>query len=174
MCGNGNIMGLSYPAWRHSWTVCGHSWTAYGWSWRSDQYNHSKLIGVTLTFWHISRYAYAYMCIYVYLLIIWVYLWVEGNSTLLIMLMRKSRSYKCGKWEWEFKKYLRGIHKKGIEYDPFINWYRFVIIISFIYQFIWTNEIVYCRNIGLSYEVNDTGLSPFRYQSMPIEAITPI
>ena len=64
--------------------------------------------------------------------------------------------------------------KKGIEYDPFIDWYWSVIIISFIYQFIWTNKIVYCRNIGLSYEVNDTRLSPFRYQSMPIEAITPI
>ena len=64
--------------------------------------------------------------------------------------------------------------KKGIEYDPFINWYWSVIIFSFIYQFIWTNENVYCWNIGLSYEVNDTRLSPFRYQSMPIEAITPI
>ena len=48
------------------------------------------------------------------------------------------------------------------------------MIISFIYQFIWTKEIVYCRNIGLSYEVNDSKLSPFRNQSMPIEAITPI
>ena len=35
-------------------------------------------------------------------------------------------------------------------------------------------KIVYCRNIGLNYDVNDTRLSPFRYQSMPIEAITPI
>ena len=43
VCGIGNIMGLSYPAWGHLWTACGHSWTAYGWSWRSDQYNHSKL-----------------------------------------------------------------------------------------------------------------------------------
>ena len=63
---------------------------------------------------------------------------------------------------------------KGIEYDPFINSYWSVEIISLIYQFIWTNKIVYCRNIGLSYEVNDSRLSPFRYQSMPIEAITPI
>ena len=37
-----------------------------------------------------------------------------------------------------------------------------------------TNKIVYCRNIGLSYKVNDTRLSPFRYHSMPIEAIAPI
>ena len=65
------------------------------------------------------------------------------------------------------------LKKKGIEYDPFIDWYWSVIIISFIYHFIWTNKIVYCRNIGLSYEFNDTRLSPFRYQSMPIEAITP-
>ena len=64
--------------------------------------------------------------------------------------------------------------KKGIEYDPFIDWYWSVIIISYIYQFIWTNKIVYCRNIGLSYEVNDTKLSPLRYQSMPTEVITPI
>ena len=64
--------------------------------------------------------------------------------------------------------------KKGIEYDPFIDWYWSVIIILWIYQFIWTDKIVYCRNIGLSYEVNDTKLSPFRYQSMPIEAITSI
>ena len=35
------------------------------------------------------------------------------------------------------------------------------MIISFIYQFIWTNKIVYCRNIGLSCEVDDTRLSPF-------------
>ena len=66
------------------------------------------------------------------------------------------------------------LKKKGFEYDPFIDWYWSVIIISFIYQIVWTNRIVYCRNIGLSYEVNDTRLSPFRYQSMPIEAITPI
>ena len=64
--------------------------------------------------------------------------------------------------------------RKGVEYDPFIDWYWSVIIISIIYQFIWTNKIVYCRNIGWSYGVNDTRLSPFRYQSMPIEAITPI
>ena len=64
--------------------------------------------------------------------------------------------------------------KKGIEYDAFIDWYWSFIIISFIYQFIWTNKIVYCRNIGLSYEVNDTRVSPFCYQSMPIGAITPI
>ena len=52
--------------------------------------------------------------------------------------------------------------------------YWSVVIIPFIYQFIWTNKIVYCQNIGLSYEVNDTRPSPFRYLSMPIEAITPI
>ena len=99
----------------------------------------SCLIGVTFTFSYISRYAYIYLCIYVYLSIIWVYSWVEGNSTLLIALTRKSRSYNCGKWEWKSK--------------------------------FW---IVYSQNIGVSYEVNDTRLSPFRYQSMPIEAITPI
>ena len=32
--------------------------------------------------------------------------------------------------------------------------------------------MAYCRNIGLTYEVNDTRLSPFPYQSMPIEANT--
>ena len=46
--------------------------------------------------------------------------------------------------------------KKGIEYDPFIDWYWSVIIISFIYQLIGKNKIAFCRNIGLSYEVNDT------------------
>ena len=46
---------------------------------------------------------YIYLCIYVYLLIIWVHSWVEGDSTLLIVLMKKSRSNNCGKWEWEFK-----------------------------------------------------------------------
>ena len=35
------------------------------------------------------------------------------------------------------------------------------MIISFIYQFIWTNKIAYCRNMGLSCEVDDTRLSPF-------------
>ena len=64
--------------------------------------------------------------------------------------------------------------KKGIEYDPLIDWYWSVIIISFIYLLISMNKIAFCRNIELSYEVNDTRLSPFRYQSMPIEAITPI
>ena len=65
---------------------------------------------------------------------------------------------------------------KDIEYDTFIDWYWSVIIISFTYQFIWTNKIVYFLNFGLSYEVNDTGPSPlgFGYQSMAIEAITPI
>ena len=59
VCGIGNVVRLSYPAWGHSWTACGHSWTAYGWSWRSDQYNHSQsLIGLTFTFSYISRYAY--------------------------------------------------------------------------------------------------------------------
>ena len=44
---------------------------------------------------YVFRYfkIYIYMCIYVYLFIIWVYSWVEGDSTLLIVLMRKSRSY---------------------------------------------------------------------------------
>ena len=46
---------------------------------------------------------YIYICVYVFLLIIWVYSWVEGDSTLLIVLLRKSRSYNCGKWEREFK-----------------------------------------------------------------------
>ena len=54
------------------------------------------------------------------------------------------------------------LKKNGIEYDPFIDWYWSVIIISFIYHFIWTNKIAYCRNIRLSSEVNDTRLSPFR------------
>ena len=73
---------------------------------REDRINKpiaSCLIGVTFTFSYISRYAYIYLCIYVYLLIIWVYSWVESDSTLLIVLLRKSRSYNCGKWEWEFK-----------------------------------------------------------------------
>ena len=64
--------------------------------------------------------------------------------------------------------------KEGIECDPFIDSYWFVIIISVIFQIEWTKIIVYCQNIGLSYYVNDTRLSHFRYQSMPIEAITPI
>ena len=68
---------------------------------REDRINitiASCLIGVNFTCTYISGYAYIYMCIYVYLLIIWVYSWVEGNSTLLIVLMRKTRSYNCGKW----------------------------------------------------------------------------
>ena len=60
--------------------------------------------------------------------------------------------------------------KKGIEYEPFIDWYWSVIMISFMYHFIWTNKIVYCRNIGLM--IPDYHLSAIR--SMPIEAITPI
>ena len=60
--------------------------------------------------------------------------------------------------------------KKGIEYEPFIDWYWSVIMISFIYHFIWTNKIVYCRIIGLM--IPDYHLSAIR--SMPIEAITPI
>ena len=64
---------------------------------------------------HIHIYIY----VYVYPLIIWVYSWVEGDSTLLIVLMRKkSRSYNCGKWEGEFKEYLRGIHIKGYRIWP--------------------------------------------------------
>ena len=43
VCGIGNVVGLSYPAWGHLWTACGHSRKAYGWSWRLDHYNHSKL-----------------------------------------------------------------------------------------------------------------------------------
>ena len=79
---------------------------------REDRINitiASCLIGVNFTCTYISGYAYIYLCIYVYLLMICVYSWVEGNSTLLIVLMRKT-----------------------------------------------------------------TRLSPFRYQSMPIEAIAPI
>ena len=55
-----------------------------------------------------------------------------------------------------------------------IDWYWSVMIITCIYQFLWTNRIAFCRNIGLCYEVNDTRLSSFRYQSRTIEAITPI
>ena len=67
---------------------------------REDRINitiASCLISVIFTFSYISRYEY------VYLLTIWVYTWVEGDSTLLIVLMRKSRSYNYVKWEWEFK-----------------------------------------------------------------------
>ena len=110
VCGIRNVVGLSYPAWGHSWTTCGHSWIAYGWSWGSDQYNHSKLCN-WCDFYVFIHFKIC-ICIYVYLLIILVYSWVEGDSTLLIVLMRKSRSYNCGKWEWEFNQYLRGIHKK--------------------------------------------------------------
>ena len=53
VCGIGNVVGLSSPAWGHSWTACGYSWTAYGWSWRSDQYNHSKLSNWWLLHFHI-------------------------------------------------------------------------------------------------------------------------
>ena len=73
---------------------------------REDRINITKpscLISVTFTFSYSSRYAYIYLCIYVYLLTIWVYSWVEGDSTLLIVLMRKSQSYNYGKLEWEFK-----------------------------------------------------------------------
>ena len=83
---------------------------------RDDRINKTIancLIGVTFTFSYISKYAYIYICVYVYLLIIWVFPWVEGDSALLIVLMRKSRSYNCGKWEGEFKWYLKGVHKKG-------------------------------------------------------------
>ena len=61
---------------------------------------------------HIFQYMHICLCIYVYLLMIWLYSWVEGDSTLLIVLMRKSRGYNCGKWEWELNWYLRGINKK--------------------------------------------------------------
>ena len=59
--------------------------------------------------------------------------------------------------------------KKGIEYDPFLDWYWSVIIISFIYWFIWTNKRVYCQNIGLSYEVNvsDYHLSAINWGDHP-------
>ena len=30
VCGIGHVVGLSYPAWGHSWKACWHSWTAYG------------------------------------------------------------------------------------------------------------------------------------------------
>ena len=106
VCGIGNVVGLSYPAWGHSWTACGYSWTAYGWSWRSGQYNHSKLSNwcelYVFIYFKICVY-HVYRCIYVHLLIIWVCSWVEDDSTLLIVLMRKSRSYNYDKWEWEFK-----------------------------------------------------------------------
>ena len=118
---------------------------------REDRINitiASCLIVVTFTFSYISR--YICLCIYVYLLMIWLYSWVEGDSTLLIVLMRKSRGYNCGKWEWELKWYLRGIHKKGYWiWTIHRYWYWSVIMISFIYQFIWTNKMLYCRNIGL-------------------------
>ena len=62
VCGIGNVVRLSYPAWGHSWTACGHSWTAYGWSWRSDPYYHSKLSN-----W-CDFYVFIYFktCIYIY------------------------------------------------------------------------------------------------------------
>ena len=72
---------------------------------REDRINitiASCLIGVTFTFPYVSRYAYISVY-YVHILMIWVYSWVEGDSTLLIVLMRKTQSYNYGKWEWEFK-----------------------------------------------------------------------
>ena len=63
----------------------------------------SCLIGVTFMFSYISRYAYISVYICLSFNNMSIYSWVEGDSTLLIMLMRKSRSYSCGKWEWEFK-----------------------------------------------------------------------
>ena len=73
---------------------------------REDRINitiASCLIGVTFTFSYISRYAYISVNICLSFSNINIYSWVEGDSTLLIVLMRKSRSYNCGKWEWEFK-----------------------------------------------------------------------
>ena len=99
VCGNGYVVGLSYPTWGHSRTVCGHSWTAYGWSWRSDKYNHSKLSN-WCDFYIFVYSWYAYISAYVCLSFnnMSIYSWVEGHSTLLIVLMRKNRSYNCGKW----------------------------------------------------------------------------
>ena len=85
VCGIGNVVRLSYPAWGHSWTACGHSWTAYGWSWRPDQCNYRNLSNwcdfYVFIYSKICIYIYIYICIYVYLLITWVYSWVEGDST---------------------------------------------------------------------------------------------
>ena len=64
VCGIGNVVGLSYPAWRHSWTACGHSWTAYGWSWRSPQYNHNKLSNWCDFCVLICFKMYIYICVY--------------------------------------------------------------------------------------------------------------
>ena len=62
----------------------------------------SCLIDMTFTFSYMSRYA----CISVYICLsnnnVSIYSWAEDDSTLFIVLMRKSRSYNCGKCEWEF------------------------------------------------------------------------
>ena len=102
--GIGNVVGLSYPAWGHSRTACGLSWTAYGWSWKSDQYNHSKLYNWCDFYVFIYFKICIYICVYICLSFnnISIYSRVEGGGTLLIVLMRKNRSYNCGKWEWEF------------------------------------------------------------------------
>ena len=64
VCGIGNVVRLSYPAWGHSWRACGHSWTAYGWSWsRINITIASCLIGVTFTFSYISSYVYTFVYI---------------------------------------------------------------------------------------------------------------
>ena len=73
---------------------------------REDRINitiASCLIGVTFMCSYISRYAYISVYICLSFNIMSIYSWVEGDSTLLIVLLRKSRSYNCGKWEWEFK-----------------------------------------------------------------------
>ena len=61
------------------------------------------LIGVTFMFSYISRYAYISVYICLSFNNMSIYSWVKGESTLLTVLMRKSRSYSCDKWEWEFK-----------------------------------------------------------------------
>ena len=75
---------------------------------REDRINitiASCLIGVTFMLSYISRYAYisVYICLSFNIMNWSIYSWVEGESTLLVVLMRKSRSYSCDKWEWEFK-----------------------------------------------------------------------
>ena len=73
---------------------------------REDRINitlASCIIGVTFTFSYFSRYAYISVYICLSFNNISIYSRVGGDGTLLIVLMRKSRSYNCGKWEWEFK-----------------------------------------------------------------------
>ena len=68
VCGIGNVVGLSCPAWGHSRTACGHSWTtAYGWSWRSDQYNQSKLSNWRDFYVFIYFKICIYICVYLFI-----------------------------------------------------------------------------------------------------------